>query len=149
MDWLKNLRTMERLAYVIVEPLPQSPAVDAPESIQRAYQKCLVDNTRARLIIHTSISPEFQKQYKIMDTYSIMRHLREHYNEQVRTEKFKVSELPFGSKMEEGTSPVQHALKMYKHIERLNQLGYWMDFESSVNLILYSIVLHNVCLTIR
>ena len=34
---------------------------------------------------------------------------------------------------------MQHALKMYEHIERLNQLGYWMDFELSVDLILVSL----------
>ena len=40
LDWLKNLRIVlkrERLAYVIIEPLPQSLAVDAPESFQGAY----------------------------------------------------------------------------------------------------------------
>ena len=31
---------------------------------------------------------------------------------------------------------MQHALKMYEHIERLNQLGYWLDFELSVDLIM-------------
>ena len=29
-----------------------------------------------------------------------------------------------------------HALKMHEYIERLNQLGYWMDFELSIGLIL-------------
>ena len=42
--------------------------------------------------------------------------------------------------MEEGTSLVQHALKMYEHIERLNQLGCLMDFELSVDLILASLL---------
>ena len=58
LDWLKNLRIVlkrERLAYVIVETLPQSPADDAPKSLQRAYPKHLVDSRRARLTIHTSI----------------------------------------------------------------------------------------------
>ena len=62
LDWLKNLRIVlkrERLAYVIVEPLPQSPTVDAPESFQRAHQKHLVDSVRVGLIIHTSMSPEY------------------------------------------------------------------------------------------
>ena len=31
---------------------------------------------------------------------------------------------------------MQHALKMYEHIERSDQLGYWMDFELSVDYIL-------------
>ena len=82
------------------------------------------------------MSPEFQKQYKIVDAYSIVRHIREHYNKQANIERFKVSKLLFGSKMEEGTSPVQYALKMYDHIERLDQLGYWMEFELSLGLIL-------------
>ena len=40
LDWLKNLRIVfkrEKLAYVIIEPLLESPTVDAPESVQRAY----------------------------------------------------------------------------------------------------------------
>ena len=64
LDWLKNLRIVlkkERLTYVIVEQLLESPTADAPESVQRAYHKRFVDSVRAGLIIHTSMSPEFQK----------------------------------------------------------------------------------------
>ena len=64
LDWLKNLRIVlkrERLAYVIIKLFPESPVADAPESVQRAYHKRLVDSVRARLIIYTSMSPEFQK----------------------------------------------------------------------------------------
>ena len=64
LDWLKNLRIVlkrERLADVIVEPLLESSAADALERFQRAYQKRLVDSARARLIIYTSMSLEFQK----------------------------------------------------------------------------------------
>ena len=50
---------MEILAYVIVESIHESPAVDAPESVQRAYKKCLVDSARVGLIIHLSMSREF------------------------------------------------------------------------------------------
>ena len=34
---------------------------------------------------------------------------------------------------------MQHALKMYEYFKRLNQLGYWMDFELSVDLIMASL----------
>ena len=70
------------------------------------------------------MSLEFWNQYKVVDAYSIVRHLRELYNEQARTKWFKVSELIFSSKMAERTSLVQHELKMFEYIERLNQLGY-------------------------
>ena len=125
----------ERLAYVLVEPLPQPSIANVSKSIQ----KNLVDSAKAKLIILTSMSSKLQKQYKTVDACSIVRHLRELYNEQARTKRFKVSKLLFGSKMKEGTSLVRHALKMYEHIKRLNQLGYSMDCELSVDLIMASL----------
>ena len=62
LDWLKNLRIvlkMERLAYILIKPLPQSPTVDASETVQRAYQKRLADSVRTGLIILISMSPKF------------------------------------------------------------------------------------------
>ena len=126
----------EKLAYVITKPIPRSPTVDAPESVQKAYQKHLVDSARAGLVIQTSVSPEFQKRYKTKDAYSIVRHLREHYNEHAAFEGFKVTRLLFNSKMEVGTSPVQYAMQMYNHIKRLDQLGHWMDPKLRIDLIL-------------
>ena len=82
------------------------------------------------------MSPEFQKRYKTEDAYSIVCHIREHYNEQAAFEGFKVTRLLFNSKMEVGTSLVQYALQMYNHIKRLDQLGHWMDPELSIDLIL-------------
>ena len=50
LDWLKNLRIVlneKELAYVITKPIPGSPIADAPESVQRAYKKHLVDSAKA------------------------------------------------------------------------------------------------------
>ncbi|XP_074576281.1 uncharacterized protein LOC141832800 [Curcuma longa] len=41
--------------------------------------------------------------------------------------------------MQEGTSAVQHVLKMYGYIERLGTLGFAMDHELSIDLILHSL----------
>ena len=65
-----------------------------------------------------------------MDLEAISNEIR------IRIERFKVSELLFGSKMEERASLVQHALKMYEQIDRLNQLGFGRDHELSIDLIL-------------
>ena len=67
------------------------------------------------------MSLKFQKRYKTEDAYSIVRHLREHYNKQAAIEGFKVTRLLFSSKMEVGMSPVQYALQMYNFIKRLDQ----------------------------
>ena len=82
------------------------------------------------------MSPKFEKRYRTEDAYSIVRHLREHYNKQAAFEGFKVTRLLFSSKMEVGTSPMQYALQMYNHIKRLDQLGHWMDPELSIDLII-------------
>ena len=139
LDWLKNLTIVlreEKIAYVIIEPISGSLTADAPESVQRAYKKCLVDSARAGLIIHTSMSLEFHKRYKTEDAYSIVRHLTEHYNKQPALEWFKVARLLFGSKIEVGTSPLQYAPQMYNRIERLDQLGHWIDPELGIDLIM-------------
>ena len=109
LDWLKNLRIVlkeEKIVYVITESIPGSPTADALESVQNAYKNAWLIVQGAGLIIHTSMSPEFQKRYKTEDAYPIVRHLREHYNKQAAIEGFKITRLLFGSKMEMGTSPV-------------------------------------------
>ena len=54
----------------------------------------------------------------------IVSHLGELYVEQVRSERFEVSNLLFRSKMVEGTSLAHHVLKINGYIERLDQLGF-------------------------
>ena len=71
-----------------------------------------------------------------MTAHEIVFHLKEMFGEQTRTERFETSKLLFRSKMVEGSSPVQHALKMNSHIEKLGSLGFTINHELSINLIL-------------
>ena len=61
------------------------------------------------------------------------------FREQARSEKVEVSKQLFHSKMEEETSPVQYTMKMNEYIVRLDQLGFGMDNELSIDLILASL----------
>ena len=71
-----------------------------------------------------------------MTDHAIVIHLKELFHEQARSERFEVSKLLFHSKIQEGTSPIQYALKMNGYIVRLDQLGFGMDNELSIDLIL-------------
>ncbi|KAJ8753578.1 hypothetical protein K2173_022819 [Erythroxylum novogranatense] len=71
-----------------------------------------------------------------MDAHTIVFHLRELFDEQARSERFETSRLLFTTKMTPGSSAVQYALKMNGYIERLVVLGFVMDYELSVHLIL-------------
>ena len=74
-----------------------------------------------------------------MTTYDIVAHLKELFHEQARSERFEVSKMIFNLRMQEGTSVVQYALKMHGYIVRLDQLGFGMDNELSIDLILASL----------
>ena len=139
MDWLRNLRIVlkaEKIAYVLDAPLPVCPSVDASVGDQIAYQKHLDDSIIAACIMLASMSPGLQKQHEAMTAYDIITHLKELFHEQVRSERFDVSKMLFRSRMQEETSPLQYALKMQGYIVRLDQLGFCMDNELSIDLIL-------------
>ena len=90
----------------------------------------------AACIMLASMSPKLQKQHEVMTTYDIVVHLKELFHEQERFERFEVSRMLFRLTMQEGTSPIQYALKMNGYIVRLDQLGFGMDSELSIHLIL-------------
>ena len=94
-----------------------SPSVDASIGDQIAYQKHLDDSIITECIMLASMSPGLQKQHEAMTAY-------------------EVSKMLFRSRLQEGTSPVQYALKMHGYIVRLDQLGFGMDNELSIDLIL-------------
>ena len=89
-------------------------------------------------------------QHKAMEAYDIVIYLKELFDKHVRSERFETSKLLFRTKMQVGTSPVHHALKMNTYIERLGKLGFVLDHELSIDLILSSLTdnLRSLCLII-
>ena len=118
---------MERIAYVLDGPLPESPVVDASDEDQNTYQKHLDYNVIVACIMLASMSLELQKQHEAMTAHAIIVYLKELFHEQARFKMFEVSKLLFQSKMQEETSPVQYTLKMNGYIIRLDHLGCGMQ----------------------
>ena len=86
-DWLRNLRIglrPEKIAYVLVAPLPVSPYVGD----QIAYQKHMDDSIIAACIMLASMPSGLQKQHEAMTAYNIVAHLKELFHEQARSERF-------------------------------------------------------------
>ncbi|XP_074577493.1 uncharacterized protein LOC141833884 [Curcuma longa] len=142
LDWYRNLRIFlkaEKLAYVLDDLPPEPLAADVTDDQRLVHQKHLADSDLASCIMLASMSPNLQKQHEHMDAFTIIYHLRELFDEQARSEKFEVSKLLFRSRMQEGTTAAQHVLKMYGYIERLGSLGFVMDHELSIDLILHNL----------
>ena len=116
--------------------VPQAPTGDASTAQHEAYQKHADDMDVACCIMLASMSPELQKQHEHMDAPTILLHLKELFEELSRTERYERSKALFRCRMVEGTSAMQHGLKMLGYIERLASLGFVMDAELNEDLIL-------------
>ena len=141
LDWFINLKIVlraKKIAYVLNKPLPKSTPVDASDSYQSVYKKHIADSEMASCIMLVFMTIELQMQHETMEAYDIVIHLHELFDKHARSKRFEISKLLFSTKMQVGTSPVQHALKMNTYIERLGQLGFVMDHELSIGLILSS-----------
>ena len=141
MDWfksLKNVLRVEKIAYVLNRPLPKSPPTNASDSDKSAYHKHIVDSEIASRIMLASRTTKLQMQHEAMESNYIVIHLRELFDRYARTEMFEISKLLFSTKTQVGT-PMQHVLLINTYIERLGKLGFVMDHELSINLILSSL----------
>ena len=74
-----------------------------------------------------------------MNAYTIIMHLKELFDEASKIERYETSKKLFCCKMTEGSSVNTHILKMIGYIEKLGQLGFVMDHELNVNLVLQSL----------
>ncbi|GAV65299.1 zf-CCHC domain-containing protein/UBN2_2 domain-containing protein, partial [Cephalotus follicularis] len=83
------------------------------------------------------MTPELQRQNEKIETLSaILLHLQEMYGDESRTQRFNLSRKLFKAQMKEGASVHEHRLKMIDMIEQLAQLGFVMDHDRYVDLIL-------------
>ena len=141
-DWLRNLKIVfrsEQIAYILEGEAPLEPALDAPEEEMIAYEKWKEDSTIAHCYMLASMSNELQRQHENMDARSVLLHLKELFGEQSRTERYEISKSLFKAHMAEGSSVQTHVLKMIEWIERLDALGFSLNKELSVDIILQSL----------
>ena len=140
--WYRNLKIVlryEKLLYTIEEACLKEPGVDATDDELDTYARWRDDSEKAVCIMLASMSPQLQEQHEKMDAKSIILHLEELYKQNARNERYEVSKKLFRTRMAEGTQVGPHVLKMIGYIEKLATLGFMMDFELSIDLILQSL----------
>lgn len=69
----------------------------------------------------------------------LIMHLKELFNEASRTKRYEISMELLHCKMIEGSLVNTYALKIIIYIKTLSQLGFVMDCELSVDLVLHSL----------
>nr|XP_027101397.1 uncharacterized protein LOC113721934 [Coffea arabica] len=112
LDWHRNVLivlTHEKIEYVLDGPMPQEPEPTAPAAVRNAYKKHKDDNMEASCIMVASMTPQLQQQHMNMGA------------------------------MAEGAPVAPHVLKIIGLIENLVELGFKMDQELNVDLVLQSL----------
>ena len=80
LDWSRNLRIIlkqEKKLLSINEAMPPKPANNANAAIKAAYEKCKNGSNEVICLMLVTMSPEWQKQFLEMETFSIHAHLTE------------------------------------------------------------------------
>ena len=115
-------------------------ADDTTEEEIAAYDKWQDDSIMVQWIMLASMRNEWQMQHEQMDPQSVLLHLKELYGEQSRTARYELSKQLFRARMVKGTPIEAYVLKMINLIEDLGRLGFAMDEELSLDLILQSLL---------
>jgi hypothetical protein len=142
MDWYRTLRIVlkqEKKEYVLDAPLPEPPADGANKATRDAYQTHLDDTLNVSCLMLLSMSSELQKQHENMDAYDMIMSLKSMFENQARIERYKMSKILFASKLAEGEPVSPHVINMIGRIESLGKMGFTINGELAVDLILQSL----------
>ncbi|KAK8555327.1 hypothetical protein V6N12_009475 [Hibiscus sabdariffa] len=126
LNWFRNLRIVlkqERKEYVIEEPVPDEPAVNAPRADKDKFKKHMDDMVDVGCLMLATMNSELQKQHENMVAYEMIQNLKEIYEGQARQERYETSKALFQCKMTEGTPVGAHVIKMMGYIQTLEKLG--------------------------
>ena len=129
--------TVEEHKYVLTQPCPSFPSLNAPFEEKQRYDRWNKSNEMAKCYILASISNVLQHQMQDVELASdIMLCLKEMFGEQGHSARQETRRLIYNTKMAEGTSVREHCLWMISNLNTLVVLGADIDGESQVDMIL-------------
>ncbi|KAK9008927.1 hypothetical protein V6N11_080403 [Hibiscus sabdariffa] len=142
LDWFRNLRIVlkqERKEYVIEEAVPNDPGPNAPRADKDKFKKHMDDMLDVGCLMLATMTPELQKQHEDMVAYEMIQNLKEIYEGQARQERYETSKALFQCKMSEGSPVGAHVIKMMGYIQTLEKLGFALNNELAIDVVLQSL----------
>ncbi|KAK8690319.1 hypothetical protein V6N13_089013 [Hibiscus sabdariffa] len=142
LDWFRNLRIVlkqERKEYVIEEAVPNDPGPNASRADKDKFKKHMDDMLDVGCLMLATMTPELQKQHEDMVAYEMIQNLKEIYEWQARQERYETSKALFQCKMSEGSPVGAHVIKMMGYIQTLEKLGFALNDELAVDVVLQSL----------
>ncbi|KAL4367182.1 hypothetical protein GQ457_05G023760 [Hibiscus cannabinus] len=86
-----------------------------------------------------TMTPELQKQHEDMVAYEMIQNLKEIYEGQAPQERYETSKALFQCKMSEGSPVRAHVIKMMGYIQTLEKLGFALNDELAIDVVLQSL----------
>ncbi|KAK8556182.1 hypothetical protein V6N12_002595 [Hibiscus sabdariffa] len=142
LDWFRNLRIVlkqERKEYVIEEAIPNDPGANTPRADKDKFKKHMDDMLDVGCLMLATMTPELQKQHEDMVAYEMIQNLKEIYEGQARQERYETSKALFQCKMSEGSPVGAHVIKMMGYIQTLEKLGFALNDELAIDVVLQSL----------
>ena len=109
---LKIVLEHKRILYVITDPAPKEPALNAQGMVWDTYLKWLNDRTIVRCIMQASMNDEFSQKFEEAQPEKMLQVLRNFFGTLDDVERHKISCIIFNIRMREGASVTDHALYM-------------------------------------
>ncbi|KAL4339154.1 hypothetical protein GQ457_08G031710 [Hibiscus cannabinus] len=142
LDWFRNMRIFfkqERKKYVIEEAVSNDPGANAPRADKNKFKKHMDDMLGVGCLMLATMTPELQKQHEDMVAYDMIQNLKEIYEGQARKERYETSKALFQCKMSEGSPVGAHVIKMMGYIQTLEKLGFALNDELAIDVVLQSL----------
>ncbi|KAL4386179.1 hypothetical protein GQ457_09G016860 [Hibiscus cannabinus] len=124
LDWFRNLRIVlkqEMKEYDIEEAVPNDPGPNAPRADKDKFKKHM-DNMLDDMV-----------------AYEMIQNLKEIYEGQACQERYETSKALFQCKMSEGSLVGAHVIKMMGYIQALEKLGFALNDELAIDVVLQSL----------
>ena len=140
--WSRNLRIVlkqENKSYVLDAPMPNEPARNATEVQRETYATRKKDSNDVACLMLLSMVSDLQEMFENQDAYTIMKNLKEMFQQQARHERFVTSKALTTCRMTPGTPVSTHVLKMKGYLDTLDKLDVKVPKELATDLILGSL----------
>lgn len=142
LDWFRFLRVVlrhEKKFYVLENPPPNPPARNASAEVRAAYDKYQNDSLEVGCVMLASMTPELLRDHEDMTAWDIISSLKSMFELQARQDRFDTVKELLSCMMTEGSSVGANVLKMKGYVDRLTRLGFPLDKEIAVDIVLHSL----------
>ena len=117
--WKSNLNTIlvvDDLRFVLTEKCPQTPASNANQTSQKADDRWVKANEKARVYILASMTDVIEKKHKSLATAKeIMDSLKGMFGQPEWSLRYEAIKYIYTRRMKKGTSIREHVLNMMMH----------------------------------